>query len=148
MRRVQLLLFLLGGGMLLLPACDRDRETEVRPTFYERAREARDNGDGPPVVLHPERQVYERSVEDRLGEFDRRFDQLQERSAQMPEAAQAGIDRELEELRRLRELIRERLAVLKDAGEGEWAERRDEVQQPLAELEQRLTTLEQQGAGQ
>ncbi|MBE0599215.1 MAG: hypothetical protein IH614_18385 [Desulfuromonadales bacterium] len=145
MRKVRLLVLLVCGGILSLAACDRDREAEQRPTFYDKARQARDNGVGPPVVLPPERQAYERSVEERLSGFDRRFTQLQERSAARTEAAQVEVDRELEELRRLREVTGENLASLREAGEGEWAELREEVQHPLAELEQRLTALEQKG---
>lgn len=138
----RLLILILGGSLLPLWACEKQEDPGVRPTFYDKAEQASQNGAGAPVVLPPQRQAFERSVEERLAQFDQSFASLQEEAAQLPAAAGAEMAGELETLRHQRELAREQLADLRDAGTETWNRSREEMQTSLAELEQALRDLQ------
>jgi hypothetical protein len=142
MRMKRLLVLLLCGGLLPLAACESDEETAVRPTFYDKARQARDHGAGEPLVLPPQRQAYERSAEERLSEFDRRLGELQERSAALPPPQRSEAEGQLEALRHRRELARETMADLRDAGTENWVGLQEKMQTLLSELENGVRDLE------
>jgi len=119
--------------LLIVPACKRNE-----PSRTQAASEARTSA---VEQMKNERDVYVKSVDARLAEFDQKFDGLDKRAAAMTGATKTDFKNAIDGLRDQRKAVAAKLDDLKKVNVESWATLKGEVNSSLANLDRSYTKV-------
>ncbi|HMF00773.1 MAG TPA: hypothetical protein VKK06_12875 [Terriglobia bacterium] len=133
---MKILLTMLMGLLLLVPACNRNEPSRVGAAPEERSTTAN--------TEMQQRDAYVKSMQAKLDEFDKKLDGLDARASSLSGPQKDDVNNMVNQLRDQRKSIASQLDNVKDASPEAWPQMKSNVDSQLAMLERSYQEVSKQ----
>ena len=130
---MKILLTMLMGLLLLVPACNRNEPSRVGAAPEERSTTAN--------TEMQQRDAYVKSMQAKLDEFDKKLDGLDARASSLSGPQKGDVNNMVNQLRDQRKSIASQLDNVKDASPEAWPQMKSNVDSQFAMLERSYQEL-------